>query len=175
MLPVLFEGTVLGVIELASFTPFTQIQQDFLNQIAEMIATSVISVNTKTEVLLKQSTELTEQLRERSAELENRQKALQDSNAELEDKAELLAQQNRDIEVKNTEIEEARQVLEQLAVSMRYKSEFLANMSHELRTPLNSLLILAKLLADNAESNLYSEAGRVRGNDPRERVPTCSS
>ena len=27
-------------------------------------------------------------------------------------------------------------------------------MSHELRTPLNSLLILAKLLADNAEGNL---------------------
>ncbi|MER6154418.1 HAMP domain-containing protein [Streptomyces sp. NPDC001868] len=160
VLPVLFEGTVLGVIELASFTPFTQIQKDFLNQIAEMIATSVntISVNTKTEVLLKQSQELTEQLRERSDELENRQKALQASNAELEEKAELLARQNRDIEVKNTEIEEARQVLEeraeQLAVSMRYKSEFLANMSHELRTPLNSLLILAKLLADNAESNL---------------------
>ncbi|AXG80629.1 HAMP domain-containing protein [Streptomyces paludis] len=160
VLPVLFEGKVLGVIELASFQPFTQIQRDFLNQIAEMIATSVntISVNSKTEVLLKQSQELTEQLRERSAELENRQKALQESNAELEEKAELLARQNRDIEVKNTEIEEARQVLEeraeQLAVSMRYKSEFLANMSHELRTPLNSLLILAKLLADNAESNL---------------------
>ncbi|MFI6346272.1 HAMP domain-containing protein [Streptomyces sp. NPDC050560] len=160
VLPVLFEGTVLGVIELASFQPFTQIQKDFLSQIAEMIATSVntIKVNTKTEVLLKQSQELTEQLRERSAELENRQKALQESNAELEEKAELLARQNRDIEVKNTEIEEARQVLEeraeQLAVSMRYKSEFLANMSHELRTPLNSLLILAKLLADNAEGNL---------------------
>src|SRR5690349_19413837 len=160
VLPVLFEGKVLGVIELASFTPFTHIQKDFLNQIAEMIATSVntISVNTKTELLLKQSQELTEQLRERSAELEQRQKALQASNAELEEKAELLAQQNRDIEVKNTEIEEARQVLEeraeQLAVSMRYKSEFLANMSHELRTPLNSLLILAKLLADNAEGNL---------------------
>ncbi|MEU6095967.1 HAMP domain-containing protein [Streptomyces sp. NPDC047079] len=160
VLPVLFEGKVLGVIELASFTPFTQIQRDFLNQIAEMIATSVntISVNTKTEVLLRQSQELTEQLRLRSEELEQRQKALQASNAELEEKAELLAQQNRDIEVKNTEIEEARQVLEeraeQLAVSMRYKSEFLANMSHELRTPLNSLLILAKLLADNAEGNL---------------------
>ncbi|MFI8433976.1 HAMP domain-containing protein [Streptomyces sp. NPDC079020] len=160
VLPVLFEGKVLGVIELASFQPFTHIQRDFLNQLAEMIATSVntISVNTKTEKLLEQSQELTEQLRDRSQELENRQKALQESNAELEEKAELLAQQNRDIEVKNTEIEEARQVLEeraeQLAVSMRYKSEFLANMSHELRTPLNSLLILAKLLADNAEGNL---------------------
>ncbi|MEV4741265.1 HAMP domain-containing protein [Streptomyces sp. NPDC049555] len=160
VLPVLFEGQVLGVIELASFQPFTQIQKDFLSQIAEMIGTSVntISVNTKTEMLLKQSQELTEQLRERSAELENRQKALEISNAELEEKSERLARQNRDIEVKNTEIEEARQVLEeraeQLAVSMRYKSEFLANMSHELRTPLNSLLILAKLLADNAEGNL---------------------
>ncbi|NJP75615.1 HAMP domain-containing protein, partial [Streptomyces sp. C1-2] len=91
VLPVLFEGTVLGVIELASFTRFTEIQRDFLNQIAEMIATSVntISVNTKTEVLLKQSQELTEQLRERSEELEQRQKALQASNAELEEKAEL--------------------------------------------------------------------------------------
>ncbi|MGW3560304.1 HAMP domain-containing protein [Streptomyces sp. NPDC000963] len=160
VLPVLFEGKVLGVIELASFQPFTQIQRDFLNQLAELIATTVntISVNTKTEVLLQQSQELTEQLRERSAELEHRQKELQGSNLELEEKAELLARQNRDIEVKNTEIEEARQVLEeraeQLAVSMRYKSEFLANMSHELRTPLNSLLILAKLLADNAETNL---------------------
>ncbi|WP_329174069.1 HAMP domain-containing protein [Streptomyces sp. NBC_01477] len=160
VLPVLFEGRVLGVIELAAFQPFTQIQKDFLDQITDIIAISVntISVNTKTEGLLKQSQELTEQLQERSAELENRQRALQLSNAELEEKAELLARQNRDIEVKNTEIEEARQVLEeraeQLAVSMRYKSEFLANMSHELRTPLNSLLILAKLLADNADGNL---------------------
>ncbi len=37
------------------------------------------------------------------------------------------------------------------------KSQFLANMSHELRTPLNSLLILARLLADNQGGNLSAK------------------
>jgi CheY-like chemotaxis protein/nitrogen-specific signal transduction histidine kinase len=62
------------------------------------------------------------------------------------------------VEFKNREIEQARSALEekaeQLSLSSRYKSEFLANMSHELRTPLNSLLILARLLADNVGGNL---------------------
>ncbi|MBB0243383.1 HAMP domain-containing protein [Streptomyces alkaliphilus] len=160
VIPVLFEDTVLGVVELASFQEFTPIQLDFLSQMAEMIATSVntISVNTRTEMLLRQSQKLADELKDRSAELERQQQALQASNEQLKDKADQLAETNRDIEVKNSAIEQARQVLEeraeQLALSMRYKSEFLANMSHELRTPLNSLLILAKLLADNAEGNL---------------------
>ena len=37
------------------------------------------------------------------------------------------------------------------------KSQFLANMSHELRTPLNSMLILARLLADNMGGNLNAK------------------
>ncbi|MGP3971240.1 HAMP domain-containing protein [Streptomyces sp. 6N223] len=160
VLPVLFEGRVLGVLELGSFRPYTQIERDFLSQMAEMIATSVntISVNTQTEMLLKQSRELADQLKGRSDQLEQQRRQLQDSNAALKDQADLLAVTNRNIEVKSREIEEARRGLqeraEQLMVAMRYKSEFLANMSHELRTPLNSLLILAKLLADNAEGNL---------------------
>ena len=40
------------------------------------------------------------------------------------------------------------------------KSQFLANMSHELRTPLNSLLILARLLADNTVGNLNDKQVR---------------
>jgi hypothetical protein len=90
--------------------------------------------------------------------LQTQQEELQQTNEELEEKAELLEEQNRRIEIKNREIELARAALEekaeQLALSSRYKSEFLANMSHELRTPLNSLLILAKLLAENSDENL---------------------
>jgi hypothetical protein len=90
--------------------------------------------------------------------LQTQQEELQQTNEELEEKAQLLEEQNRRIEIKNREIELARAALEekaeQLSLSSRYKSEFLANMSHELRTPLNSLLILAKLLGENPESNL---------------------
>src|SRR5207245_10458247 len=90
--------------------------------------------------------------------LKNQQEELKRTNEQLQEKAKLLSEQMRQVEYKNREVEQAKAALEekaeQLALSSRYKSEFLANMSHELRTPLNSLMILAKLLADNAGDNL---------------------
>src|SRR5271166_3766568 len=163
VLPILFEDQVLGVIELASFTPFTPVQTDFLEQLSETLGVNfnTIIANSRTDALLEESQRLTSELQARSEELQNQQVELQRSNAELEDKAALLAAQNRDIETKNAEIEQARQEIEerarQLALASKYKSQFLANMSHELRTPLNSLLILARLLAQNPGRNLTAK------------------
>jgi signal transduction histidine kinase/HAMP domain-containing protein len=160
ILPIVFEDQVLGVIEAGSFSRFTQVHQDFLEQFMETIGVSVntIIANSRTDALLTESQRLAVELQARTGELQARQEELQRSNAELEDKAEQLANQKRDIEIKNVEIEQARQELEerarQLDLASRYKSQFLANMSHELRTPLNSLLILARLLADNPNENL---------------------
>jgi signal transduction histidine kinase/ActR/RegA family two-component response regulator len=153
VLPVLFEEHVLGVIELASFSRFDEVHSGFLEQLVETLGVvlNTIIANVRTEELLSQSQRLAQELQVQSVELQRK-------NAELQETAALLGEQNRNIEIKNREIEMARLGLEekaeQLALSSQYKSEFLANMSHELRTPLNSLLILAKLLADNPESNL---------------------
>ncbi|SCK45604.1 HAMP domain-containing protein [Streptomyces sp. WMMB 322] len=128
ILPILFEDRALGVIEVASFSKFNEIYLTFIDQFVHTIG---VSINT---ILANARTEvLLSESQRLTKELRQRSDELQRTNAELEDKAALLA------------------------TSSQYKSEFLANMSHELRTPLNSLLILARLLADNPDGRLSDQ------------------
>src|SRR6202035_2382769 len=153
VLPVIFEGQVRGVLELASFERFSPTHEAFLDQLTESIGIVIntIEATTRTEDLLTQSQSLAQ-------ELQSRQQELQQTNQELEEKAGLLAHQNQEVERKNQEVEQARKALEekaeQLALTSKYKSEFLANMSHELRTPLDSPLILSDQLCKTLEGNL---------------------
>ena len=153
VLPVLFEGQVKAVIELASLGEFTPSHLAFLEQLTGSIGVvlNTIEATMRTEGLLLQSQQL-------AGELQTQQKELQQTNDELATKARLLAEQNVEVERKNKEIEFARRAVEEkaaeLALTSRYKSEFLANMSHELRTPLNSILVLGQQLAENADGNL---------------------
>jgi CheY-like chemotaxis protein len=154
VLPVLFEGQVKAVIELASFLPFSQIHQLFLDQLAETVGVviNMISANMRTAELLEQSQSLTLELQSQSEELRKQQEELKKSNAELEaqattlrtseellkdqqeelqqvneeleEKASLLAEQNRKVESKNEEVEAARLALEEKAEQLALSSKY---------------------------------------------------
>ena len=161
-MPVLFEDQVLGVIELASLRPFSDVNRDFLDRLTETIGVvlNTIRANMRTEELLDAVAGPD------PGAPEAVRGAAQAPTTSSRRRRALLSEQNRDIEIKNEEIELARRGLEdkaaQLALSSKYKSEFLANMSHELRTPLNSMLILCRA------------AGRERGR-PADRRARSSS
>jgi HAMP domain-containing protein/CheY-like chemotaxis protein/signal transduction histidine kinase len=154
VLPILFEGGVKAVIELASFLPFSQIHQTFLDQLAESIGVvlNMIQANMRTEELLEQSQQLTQELQSQSKELQQQQEELKKSNQELEaqartlrqseellkeqqeelqqvneeleEKASLLAEQNAKVEQKNREVEAARVALEEKADQLSLSSKY---------------------------------------------------
>lgn len=185
--PIIYNDEVVGVIELGTLETFTDSHRKFLGLVNDSIAVAIDSAKSRKQlaISLEESQQLSEalqaqqetlklsneeleqqseELRSVNEELEQQSEELRTSNEELEEKTEALERKKAEIEKAKSDVEEKARELE---LAGKYKSEFLANMSHELRTPLNSLLILAKLLADNEEGNLTDDqvesAGIIHG------------
>ncbi len=168
--PFLYEDTVKGVIELASFKPITELQQEFLAQVMSNLGIAVNTAQSRARLqeLLQQSQTQTEELQSQAEELQSQTEELQSQqeeltqiNEELQERSKELERQQEEVRDKNAVLEQTQQTIvakaKEVELASKYKSEFLANMSHELRTPLNSMLILAQLLAENKAGNLTNK------------------
>jgi signal transduction histidine kinase/DNA-binding response OmpR family regulator/CHASE3 domain sensor protein len=175
--PVAYEGKLRGVIEVGFVNDFNPVIPQFLNNASHNIGMSVKSAldHQRLQELLEETQSQSEELQSQHSELENinteletqaeklqaseeelkvQQEELLQANQELEERSRLLEEKNELIMERNLEVQAKAKELE---VSTNYKSEFLANMSHELRTPLNSILLLSRLLAENATNNLTGD------------------
>jgi signal transduction histidine kinase/DNA-binding response OmpR family regulator/CHASE3 domain sensor protein len=189
--PAIVDGSTNAVLEFGFVHPLKEDALSLLEQMSEGIGIAVRSANYRAELqnfleeTQRQAEELQaqgEELRVSNEELEEQGRALKESRSRLELQQAELEQTNSQLEEQATQLENQRDDLErvndivrlraqELERASQYKSDFLANMSHELRTPLNSLLILAKLLADNDTGQLseeqvrYAQTIQSSGND----------
>lgn len=182
--PLTYEKNLIGVMELAWLNEPHSLTYHYLDELMPILASHIQATQQQnlTESLLNEQKLLTEklstqqeELKASNEELEHQAQVLKASeeelrikdeeqrkiNTQLEERTKELEQQKSQIEQTNEALKATSKALEdkaeELTIASRYKSEFLANMSHELRTPLNSLLILAKIFAENDEHNLNEE------------------
>lgn len=93
IVPLVTEEKLQGVIELAGFEPFTDLQIKLVEELAEIVARSIynLKINEQTANLLKESQQMTAELKEQQAKLEQnavemqiKQEEIERTNAELE-------------------------------------------------------------------------------------------
>ncbi len=88
--PVMAEETVMGIIEIASFTEFETYKIEFVQKVCESIGSSLamIKANEQTSKLLQESKEMSERLRSQEEELLQNSEELQATQEEMQRKLE---------------------------------------------------------------------------------------
>ena len=85
VLPLIDNGIIYGVIELAAFKEIAQYKRDFVTKIAENIATALsgVEINKRTQLLLLESQDLTSKMKEQEEEMLQNLEELQATQEEM--------------------------------------------------------------------------------------------
>ncbi|MFS0723809.1 response regulator [Paenibacillus sp. 1P07SE] len=119
--PIQYQDELLGVLELASLRPFTDVEKQLLDETVESMGVILNNLfgRIRVEELLRESQTLSEELQAQSEELLSQQEELRSSNERLEDQTrqlkkseELLQSQQEELEQSNEELLQKTHLLE---------------------------------------------------------------
>lgn len=86
IVPLKLNEDVFGVVELASFQEFKPYEREFVEKVAENIASSIatVEINERTKKLLQESNDMTEQMRSQEEEMRQNMEELQSTQEHIE-------------------------------------------------------------------------------------------
>lgn len=86
IVPLKVNDQIFGVVEIASFNNFADFETDFVQKIAETIASTIsaVKINARTQRLLEESQEMTEQMRAQEEEMRQNMEELQATQEEMQ-------------------------------------------------------------------------------------------
>jgi len=172
--PVSYQSDVIGIIELATLTEFSNRETEFLKVALENIGIAIHTARTSAELKIllmrtqEQAEELQvqqEELKQANEELESQTKALRESEATLQSQQEELRQTNEELEeqtkalrasedslqtqqeelrVTNEELEERTKALERQRDDIREKNEALEKAQKEIQQKAADLELASK-------------------------------
>lgn len=125
--PILYEGNLLGVIELASGTPFSKNQVAFLEESNQIVASGIYTAIQKSKI-----EDLLSRAQEAQREAEDKTHMVQEANARLEEQQQQIQQQSEELQQTNSQLEEQQQQLQQQSEELQQTNSQLEEQQQQL-------------------------------------------
>jgi len=159
VVPLKINEEIVGVLELASIKPMEQHQIDFIERLAETVASSInsVKINESTRILLEQSQQQAEEMRAQEEEMRQNMEELQATQEQIHRKNEevenLLSQSSQNEESMKLQMDALEELQDEAARTMEQMEEDSRNYKEMLMDILDELP--HKIFLKDAEGKMY--------------------
>jgi C4-dicarboxylate-specific signal transduction histidine kinase len=160
IVPLIVENEVQGLLEIASFQPFTDFQIAFIEKLSQNIAYTVLIFKNNENIR-----KLLNETQEKNRQLTEREEQLQALNENLES---LVAERTRELEQTLVNLQNTQSQLVQ-SEKMASLGQLIAGIAHEINTPIGAIKASAGNMNDLLPTVLDTLPGLVAELSPQER------